>query len=362
MATTSLMWTGWSRVPVSGFVRVFAVWLAMLLNSHALPFPQFSPASNAPTTVSVTRLTTGDLNRDGHADIVALNQGTNLITVLLGVGGGTFNSPMTYQTLKQFSRIEIGDFNNDQKLDIALAGAGLGLALGDGQGAFSTNMLVHTNTISSLTVADFNTDGNLDLAWPEYIQRIPASQSSYGVRVASGNGDGTFRAPLSFSDVGLGQSFLVLAGGDLNGDGHPDLVSASSDRTVVLTNDNGTGRFPVGAIYSHSGSARVLDLIVADFNDDDRLDVAWLRGYAHLRLNKGGGVLGNLTQVDLGAFTAYDGQSLARLTLTAMEGWTCRWRHPFRLHASSGAGRRYVFSAPPVRQRRLPLDKPGECP
>jgi hypothetical protein len=65
--------------------------------------------------------------------------------------------------------------------------------------------------------ADFNEDGKLDLATSTYI--------------LLGNGDGTFQSPA----VNFGGTAEVLATGDFNGDGRPDLVAqVNQDMATIL--------------------------------------------------------------------------------------------------------------------------------
>ncbi|CAF3790965.1 unnamed protein product [Rotaria sp. Silwood1] len=67
-----------------------------------------------------------DINNDTILDIVVANHDTNYLGVLLGQGNGTFASiilfPLEYRS-HPFS-IVIGDFNNDRKLDVAIANNG----------------------------------------------------------------------------------------------------------------------------------------------------------------------------------------------------------------------------------------------
>jgi hypothetical protein len=67
-----------------------------------------------------------DLNKDTHLDLVIANWGTNNILVFLGLGNGTFfelkSYSLGYNARPQF--IAIGDINNDNALDIAVANFG----------------------------------------------------------------------------------------------------------------------------------------------------------------------------------------------------------------------------------------------
>src|SRR5271167_3078370 len=71
----------------------------------------------------------------------------------------------------------------------------------------------------SIVVADFNGDGNLDIAI--------ANRNSNDISVLLGKGNGTFNGQVKYS-VGAGAAPVSIASADFNGDGHPDLVVADS--------------------------------------------------------------------------------------------------------------------------------------
>jgi FG-GAP-like repeat len=71
-------------------------------------------------------VTVRDLNNDRIPDIVVVNHGTHSIGVLLGFGDGTFADPTFFQ-LKYGSFpffVVVADFNNDKKVDFAVANSG----------------------------------------------------------------------------------------------------------------------------------------------------------------------------------------------------------------------------------------------
>jgi hypothetical protein len=89
--------------------------------------------------------------------------------------------------------------------------------------------------------------------------------NGYKVKVLFGNGDGTFGAAV---DTNWSGDFGV---GDFNGDGEADLIITASGYLFSLLG-NGDGTFRLVATYSISAGENML---VADFNRDGKLDIAF---------------------------------------------------------------------------------------
>jgi len=115
----------------------------------------------------------------------------------------------------------------------------------------------------SVSTADFNGDGRPDL--------MVANQGNGpggGVSVLLGNGDGTFQSPVHYATGSNTQHAVV---GDVNGDGHPDLISAnenSNDVSVLLGNGDGSfqtavtgpaGSLPLGLAAGDGFEVRLFD-------------------------------------------------------------------------------------------------------
>ena len=70
----------------------------------------------------------GDLNNDNHMDIVVANSATHNMGIFLGYGDASFLGPRTYSICERsyiyIVIFTIGDFNNDNKIDIAVANNG----------------------------------------------------------------------------------------------------------------------------------------------------------------------------------------------------------------------------------------------
>ena len=69
-----------------------------------------------------------DLNKDNRSDLVVVNRGSNEVLILLGRGNGTFVEEKRYSVgyNARPQSVSVGDINNDQMLDIAVANYGTG--------------------------------------------------------------------------------------------------------------------------------------------------------------------------------------------------------------------------------------------
>jgi hypothetical protein len=216
----------------------------------------------------------GDFNGDGVLDLAVANKGSAKVSILLGNGDGTFQAAQSYDAGSNPQSVVVGDFNRDGHADLAVAndifGAGtVTILLGNGDGTFQA---AHSYDAGfrpwSVAVADFNGDGLQDLAVASNV--IPGT-----VSILLGNGDGTFQVAQDYAVGLLPQSVAV---GDFNGDGHLDLVVANAySGTVSVLLGNGDGTFQAAQSYTVGGSASVA---VGDFNGDGRLDVAVAGGSA----------------------------------------------------------------------------------
>lgn len=166
--------------------------------------------------------------------------------------------------------LAVADFNGDGNLDIAVANTisnTISVLLGNGDGTFHPPVITQvnvTNTIGAMVVGDFNEDGKQDLV----VATVAGPQVSLLMR---GNGDGTFvqQAPVPQSF-----GFDVGAVADLNGDKHIDFVAPSDGGAAVFLGA-GDGTFPTRHdLTNPSSPAAFFGVTVADFNNDGKLDIA----------------------------------------------------------------------------------------
>jgi hypothetical protein len=244
--------------------------------SIRVPFSAVSFGSSlldAGIGTNAREVVSADLDGDGNLDLATINDLSSggSVSVLLGTGDGNFQAPVQYSVSFFPAALAVGDFNRDGKLDLVFTGLEesgnvLSILLGNGDGTFQAQQESPLASASyyRMVVGDFDRDGNLDLA-------ITETSPSAEVLVLLGNGDGTFQVPVSYS-VGTSEAGGVAVA-DLNGDGLLDLaVSAFSDSGVTILLGNGDGTFQTALAYPTAAFPN--DLVVADFDGDEKLDLA----------------------------------------------------------------------------------------
>src|SRR5262249_50404142 len=113
----------------------------------------------------------GDFNGDGRLDLATTNTNYDAVAVSLGLGDGTFQSPVLFASNANPRGIATGDFNGDGRLDLATPSTrpdDVMIPLGQGDGTFQPGLTFKIDPAQSrqsdVRTADFNRDGRLDLA------------------------------------------------------------------------------------------------------------------------------------------------------------------------------------------------------
>jgi len=187
--------------------------------TFAAPAQLFAVGSE-PDSIAV-----GDFNKDGKLDVVVANFGTpSSISLLLGNGDGTFQ-PQTNLPLPANAgpwQVLVADLNGDGNPDIVSSNnneAFLSIYLGNGDGTFQSP--AHAPCAfapENMVILDFNGDGIPDIAFMSF------GEADAGI--LAGKGDGTFAPPAFF---GANAYPVQIAAGTLAPGAKPGLVLVNNE-------------------------------------------------------------------------------------------------------------------------------------
>jgi hypothetical protein len=103
---------------------------------------------------------------------------------------------------------------------------------------------------------------------------VTANRGSDNVGVLLGQGNGTFANVMIYS-TGSQSTPWWVALGDVNNDNRMDIISANTgSNSIGVLLGTGNGTFVIGAMYSTGGRSRPYTVTIADFNNDNRSDLA----------------------------------------------------------------------------------------
>jgi uncharacterized repeat protein (TIGR01451 family) len=229
-----------------------------------------------------------DVDGNGSLDIVVLTDGggdQGLVASLLNDGSGGFGSPIYGPAGLNPSGVTTADFNGDGDVDVAIALFQLGeptspgrveIRLGNGTGTFgpavSSHVVPHPYRLKP---GDFNEDGNIDVA----VATAPPDQRGT-ITVLLGGGTGGMSAPAAFESV-AGLFEVVVA--DFTGDGHLDLAGSGGYyapardlwvTALAVFPGSGTGTFGAPTVIHPQGDDSAFLPTAGDFDEDGRLDLA----------------------------------------------------------------------------------------
>ena len=256
--------------------RVIIILMAAFTAScecHASITDQFVRLTTYPTGGSPARTVSADFNRDGKLDVVALNT-NGVLSLLPGSGNGALGTPQMIATLPAFTGstplLKAADFNGDGNPDLVILqspGNTVQVFLGHGDGTFAApvNIADGLSAAGALATGDFNNDGKADIA----------VTSGTSISVLLGTSLGTFAKPIVTVTNLTASGSLVLALGDLNSDSRLDALVTDLNGGMQVMLGNGSGAFTPKPVFSFSSSIVPPNVIaIGDFNGDGKPDIA----------------------------------------------------------------------------------------
>ncbi|MDH4377474.1 MAG: FG-GAP-like repeat-containing protein [Ramlibacter sp.] len=221
------------------------------------------------------QILSADFNHDGHTDLVVNARFASHLEVWLGDGEGGFSESFDISSYFLYS-VDVGDLNDDGHQDLVLSGR---TYLGDGTGSFQPGAQIVVpdgRSVYATRIADFNADG---------IQDVALALDSDGVILAIGNGQGGFS---SQTQIGQGSGELTsLLAMDINADGLTDLLASGwlggtkvfystevAAAVVANVNDRPTGSVTIAGVARVGNTLQASDTL-ADLDGMGAVSYQW---------------------------------------------------------------------------------------
>ena len=207
----------------------------------------------------------GDFNEDMLPDLVVALR-NDKVQVLLGQGNGKFQHGALYEYGDTPTSVSTADFNGDDHLDLAVSNGGpmshaVSIWLGNGDGTFESPTDYRTGKRPlGVSFSDFNSDRILDL--------LVINGEMNTITVFLGNGDGTFQEGKdSGGDAGPNHGLAY----DFDGDKISDVAVVniqSSSMSLLFGKGDGTFHYPPKHYPTPYGPFALTSLVVAKGRDE----------------------------------------------------------------------------------------------
>ena len=247
----------------------------------------FAPKFDVPSGGSTSAVTAGDLNMDGKPDLVFLNGGVPSVHILTNkvqngiITSSSFSTKISLITGTSPNAIAVGDLDGDGKPELAVTNGtsntvsifyNISIPASISGPSFAAKIDLPTGlNPSSVVIADLNADGK-----PELIVGNMSGNSISVFRNISVSGLITNTSFTVKEDFILNSNPKSLAISDINGDGKPDLSAILFNNTVtILRNTSDSEGAPITFAPRLNFSAGTLAdaLTGGDLDGDGKPDI-----------------------------------------------------------------------------------------
>lgn len=192
------------------------------------------------------RVVVADFNGDGHPDLAAGTcdpAGHNTVSVLFGNGDGTFQTHVDYPIpgcTSGLGFLRVGH-DSSRSLVVSTQGPEIDILRNDGSGNFHLQRISTPTNVSGVSAADYNHDGIADIAAIELT-------TPNRLVIFPGDASGGFGAPQVVYSASAETGLFAATTVDFNGDGRADLLSSWDSPDTIRTGvlafaNNGFGKF-----------------------------------------------------------------------------------------------------------------------
>ncbi|HCN29338.1 MAG TPA: hypothetical protein DIT64_11420, partial [Verrucomicrobiales bacterium] len=215
-----------------------------------------------------------DYDNDGLLDVIVVCHSSDQVRLHRNNGDGTLSADGSITVGDGPIHIVKADFDEDTITDLAVVnfntgtgGRSISILLADGSGSFTESKVSVAGNVFrpyGFSTGDVNGDGHDDLVVGDFDTDM--------MRVFQGNGDGTFDAPVDFAISGVNPTSIGLA--DFDHDGNLDaMVMAETSTLVSILKGNGDGTFQAFATWPLAVNASQYFAEAVDVDEDGWVDL-----------------------------------------------------------------------------------------
>lgn len=228
------------------------------------------------------RLKIHDLDKDGKPDIIMTDQGEGKVFIFANKSSGNgISFPAEFRqkiqtTAGSLVGLDVADFNNDNKPEIVCNSDKSDVFLIPNESVAGTikmgtpfHQTITGANLVNIKIGDLDLDGDNDIALTNYVNNIY-------ILVNSGNADDySFGTPKYIETGRLPWGIDI---GDLNGDGLPDIIVATTDASEKVTAliNTSTGSTPSYSPYYIGNADISFNLNISDFSGDGKPDIGYI--------------------------------------------------------------------------------------